>query len=414
MNRFSIICGFAIGLQLIAVVSAQTPNEQPKATEIPLDQIWGYNLPGTRDVAAIPLPEDSEQLGRERENNIDEIRRDLTAKRPSDRALPGFILPRLPDFHLLHVARGQLGMDSRRGAKGRTNTSFSTSDELTLVFFSHPSSYSLHLKGVDQQSNKITVRYQFEPHATRAATVHFAFIPLGKLSAGEYHVEFAEIPIERTKAGEVIDSIVCQSFSFKVVAPPTDEQSADETINYLIPPDNIYTYQMPTFRDVLSIDTPYTGVNLTDSPHVVGIFRALSRSFRTKPAGPAFIVKGRGKQALANAHSVLTGKAKGETELKLKEPATIIFYSLTAGSYVWLDHVTYSDHEVIINYRVVSHMTANSTNHFALIPLPLCRKGDVQVTIRQLSPRSLDGTLRRRFEEADNIVSQSFVFHLVE
>jgi len=199
-----------------------------------------------------------------------------------------------------------------------------------------------------------------------------------------------------------------------VAATPTDEQSADETTNYLIPPDSIYAFHMPTFRDVLAIDTPYVGVNLTESPHVFGIFRAISRSFRTSPAGPSFIVKGRAKVALANAHAVLSGKETGETELKLKEPATIVFYSLTAGRYVWLDHVSWSDHEVIITYRVVSHMDANATEHFALIPLPQCQKGEVQVTVRQLSPRSLDGTLRRRFEEADKIVSQSFVFRLVE
>lgn len=184
--------------------------------------------------------------------------------------------------------------------------------------------------------------------------------------------------------------------------------------NRLVDPASIYAFHMPTFRDVLAIDTPYVGVNLTDSPHVFGIYKSLNRSSQTSPAGPSFIVKGRAKVALANADAVLAGKAKGETELKVKEPATIVFYSLTSGSYIWLDHVSYSDHEVTINYRVVSHMTANATNHFALIPLPQCQKGEVQVTVRQLSPRSLDGTLRRRIGEANNTVSKSFVFRLIE
>jgi len=55
-------------LLLVAFAAVESTCDEPQ--EIELDQIWGCDLPGTRDVAAIPLPEESEQLRKDRENNI--------------------------------------------------------------------------------------------------------------------------------------------------------------------------------------------------------------------------------------------------------------------------------------------------------------------------------------------------------
>lgn len=422
MIRLSLFFGIAIALPLMSTVWAQTPREQSKTVEIPLDQIWGFTIPGTRDVASIPLPEDRRQYAIEREANIEEIQQSLLAKRPSEPAMPGFILPRITDFQLLRVAAGQLGMDARRGSASRvgSSTSFTPNNELSLIFFARSAGRSLQFNTVERRANKVTVRYQFVPDSASQDAVHFAFIPLGKLEAGEYNVEFAETSAGSAENGAGATS-VCKAFSFTVreptvALPGADERTADDTTKRLVRPDSIYTFRMPAFRDVLDLESernPYSQ-NLTDSPFVFGIYRALNRPFKTQPAGPAFIVKGRGQSALLNAHAVLTGKAKGETELKLREPATIVFYSLTSGVYCWLDHVDYSDHEVIINYRFVSHMNAEATSHFALIPLPNCDSGETKVTVRQLSPRTLDGTLLRRSEDAGQIVSKSFVFRLIE
>jgi hypothetical protein len=81
------------------------------AIEIPLDQVWGFDMPGTRDVAGITLPivdekqrpgQDHETYRIQRTNYIELARQHLTTKPGSMTALPGFALPRTPDFHLLH------------------------------------------------------------------------------------------------------------------------------------------------------------------------------------------------------------------------------------------------------------------------------------------------------------------------
>src|SRR3989304_8438408 len=98
MNRFSPIYGFIVIVLWAAAAAAETPNEQPKAEDIPLDQIWGYNLPGTRDIAGIPFPQQKEGVGQtytyldqEREHNIEQIRLALAMKPTGEKALPGFV-----------------------------------------------------------------------------------------------------------------------------------------------------------------------------------------------------------------------------------------------------------------------------------------------------------------------------------
>jgi len=406
MNRLSLATWFFVLLSVTAL--AEPPSEQPK--QIPLDQIWGYNLPGTRDITGLPLPEDIEQLRLGRERNIEEVRRALTAKRPADHALSSFILPRSPDLHVLRIAGGQLESDSRLGAQSRAriSNSYSTSNELTLVFFSHPTSNPVRLKNVERQGSKFTVNYQFEPPSTPEVNVHFALIPLGQLSAGEYQVEFEQTP-------NVQDSskIVCQAFSFKVVEPP-----AAETKRFLIRPDTIYVYDMPQFGDVREFESPRTihpGWQIKDTPLVYDIGRSLHRPFQENhSAGAAFVVEGYRKTALTNAHAVLTNKAERMTEVPSDTDLTLVFYSLTFGRYVWLDSVEQSKTEVVVDYRFVSHMTAEATNHFALIPLGTLSPGPVEVKIRQLPPKAVSGTHHGPVENAERIVSGSFTFEVVE
>jgi hypothetical protein len=170
MNRSSLFCGFAIVLQLIAPVTAQTPNEQP--TQIPLDQIWGYNIPGTRDVRELEPKADPNILG----DQLKGLSRDDAARRMIDeftRRLDVWkilkVLKRRPmggkDAGPAFIVMG-IGKDALQNAEAvfsHTDDALRvlpTGTDLSLVFYSYMSSGRIHLVSVERLQQTITVKYR--------------------------------------------------------------------------------------------------------------------------------------------------------------------------------------------------------------------------------------------------------------
>ena len=173
------------------------------AVEIPLDQVWGFDLPGTRDVAGLTLPVVDEKVrpGMDHEHYrtgrayaIEEIRQSLTTKPLSMRSPPGVALSGEADADTLRRIGGRLvGIKKMGRPVGYDPSEFglmqsrplSPDEPTTLVVFSHPCSYFFRLKRVERDPGVITVQYQFEPHFSPESTVHFALIQLGKLPIGD-------------------------------------------------------------------------------------------------------------------------------------------------------------------------------------------------------------------------------------
>jgi len=393
MKRLSVVFGIMVGSLMVAAASAD------ETKEIPLDQIWGYNLPGTKDVSGIPLPEgiDLERFRSEREQSIDEIRRALMTKPSSQRALPGFMISRKADFYTMRAIASQLRSEARYGWMSRAHQprrSFPSDAKLTLVFFSHPTSYYVRLRNVERQGNTFTVHYQFEPHMTPDVTVHFALIPLGPLPAGKYHVDFQRVPEDRKyldagfKLVQDASTTVCDPFSFTIFEPPVEAPPAKDAT--LIPLDQIWANDMPGTQDVRKLDaTKANGV--TRHPMVQPILDALSISKRPregKKAGPAFVVEGVGMEALKNAYAVFTEQSPSTNEFPANTDLTLVFYSYAFPRYVQIEAVERSENLISVKYRFVSHLDASSTRHFAIIPLGTFRNGTVRVVIKQLPPIS--------------------------
>lgn len=184
------------------------------AIEVPLDQVWGFDMPGTRDVAGITLPvvDEKKQPGIDHESYriqrghiVEQIRQRLTTKPGSMNALPGFALSRAPDFYTLRAADLRLAITNKMGRPGfnpakaepSRSSPLTPGEEVTLVISSYPCSYFFRLKQVERNENVITVRYQFEPHYSPESTVHFALIPLGVLPIGDYKVEMEQVPMDK-------------------------------------------------------------------------------------------------------------------------------------------------------------------------------------------------------------------------
>jgi hypothetical protein len=430
MNRFSLTCGFAIAVLWSAAAADDAPSEQSKDTTIQLDQIWGYNLPGTRDISGMPLPEGDETYGQqlatlrsEREQHIEDIRRALSTKSPTQRALPSFVYPRLTDFYALRAIASQVLRDANgRRRDQAVSNSFPAGEEFTLVFFSHPTSYYVRLKKVERQSNTFVVHYQFEPHTTPEATVHFALIPLSKLAAGEYHVDFRRVPEERKyldagfKLVQDSSTVVCDPFSFKVFEPPVDEPRAKDAT--LIPLDHFWAYDMPgtiNVRELESKRQPGQPWEMRQSPLTMQILESLHQFPKAnEKAGSAFVVLGTGKEALTNAHAIFTKQAEPQAVFPSGSKLSLVFYSFTFGRYVQVASVEQSKTLITVNYRFVSHATAIATTHFAIIPLGQVQDGEVQVKIRQLPPTSVHRQKVTFVSDPQRIVCDSFVFRVGE
>jgi len=390
MKRLSLVTWFFVLLS--ATAAAETK-------QIPLDQIWGYNLPETRDIAGIPLPVESEKGGREyatlrseRERNIETVRRSLSQKPPAERSLPGFVYPRKPDFFTLRAVASQLLDESKNQRRRPRTSSLLSGNEYTLVFFSHPTSYYVRLRGVERKDNTFVVKYQFEPHKSQEVTTHFALIPLGALKAGEYHVELKRIPERDIDFQLVQDSsvIVCNSFSFKVLDPPVYADEATAEGASIIPLQDIWANRMPGTTPVQELED-LSGVEsekeLFERSYVLQISRSLSRRLEEgEETRPVFVVAGDGREALEKAAGVFRGNIMPADEFSTDDNLTLVFHSLQSGWYIHLTSVGRTEHTFTIKYRPVSHMTFDVTTHFALIPLGRLTEGRNEVKVECLKP----------------------------
>jgi hypothetical protein len=186
-----------------------------EAEAIPLSDVWAWNISGTR-------PMDGSRHGTEYASPegrlLDEIRVALqlpfvepkVAK--SGFAVSGADADALREAHAV-LANHQPPPDS-----------FPADSTISIVFFSHKSTYYCHLDGAEIHGHRIRVPYRFIPHQTDNITSHFALIPLGKLAPGKYTVEMDRMPmgpeyLHKNYHDLPLDEarrIVCKSFSFTV------------------------------------------------------------------------------------------------------------------------------------------------------------------------------------------------------
>ncbi len=226
MNRLATVCAIGMGLLLVAVAGAATPNEQPKATEIPLDQIWGYNLPGTRDVRDLEPKRDIRNMTHKEflwGSLVNRIAARLE-KGPNrgEKADSAFVVVGTDKEALKNADDVFLGRQPRK-------ESFPTDMDLTLVFFSHPSSLDMKIVSVEKSTGQIQVKYQClstQPSESRirnleSAVTRFALIPLGRLPAGEVQASIEQLPPvdQQGKPVKLVRdprTVVCNSASLTV------------------------------------------------------------------------------------------------------------------------------------------------------------------------------------------------------
>jgi hypothetical protein len=196
-NSFS----FFVGEQTAAV---QGPNEA--GGEIYLDEIWGYGMPETRRVAELDG------------NLVGEIGRSLAPGRRENRQTGDGFAVLGTGLNGLREAHAVLVMSNKPQNK------FPADSEISLIFFTYWPPRYVHLHRVERKKNVIDVYYRFTPSAG-GLSQHFALIPLGNLSAGEYRVNIVRSPMGQRRIDR--DSLpvseadsrraVCNSFGFSMI-----------------------------------------------------------------------------------------------------------------------------------------------------------------------------------------------------
>lgn len=418
--RRSIACLIALAISFSAAGN-EGAEPEPETVIIPLDQIWGYNLPGTRDIAGVPLPE-PKGIGQteasfrvQREGYIEQMRQALASKAPTETALAGFVLPGHVDFYTLRRASSELRGDTRLGPPNRapTKKTHKIDGEMTLVFFSYPASYYVRLKEVELSGGDIKVSYQFEPHSSIETTVHFTLIPLGKLPAGDYRVDFEQIPMDQKylDAGFAPASpeglyLVSRPFSFEMWEPTDPEPLPDGAT--LIPLDQIWAWKMPGTKNVGKLDA-----DKTETGAIYQILASLSkRPKEGEKAGPAFVVEGTGEEALKKAADVLTKREEATPRVAADTDLSLVFYSYSCGQFVHIVSVEKAEKQIRVKYQFVGHPTTNMTSHFTLIPLGELPEGEVEVIIEQTPSIDERGEEQPPFRDLERLVSDSFTFEV--
>jgi len=203
----------------------QSSESKQDLVNIPLDQIWALDMPGTRDVRDLE-PDFSKQRLSNKEmihrSMIEQIRRAHNANhwpKGNENAGPGFVVEGI-DLESLTQARDVFLEKQKR------YETFPAGTDFTIVFYAYETGVYVHLDKVIRDDNIINVHYHFTTHSTAYVTSHFALIPVGKLPPGSYQIKMVQRPVQAQPGDgwasttpvkpEFVDRFVCKSFQFEV------------------------------------------------------------------------------------------------------------------------------------------------------------------------------------------------------
>lgn len=228
MKWFCLISVFVLILFSQRNASSETPQDQPKATIIPLDQIWGYEMPGTRDIRELEPKRQTGNMPTEeviRGSLILQIRQAL-GNRPKagEQAGPALVVVGTGKEALKNAHAAIMAKDKKESVPIRQQLEARVlpfDAELSVVFYSYMCGRYVRIISVEQSEKLITVKYQLVSHITGDMTIHFALIPLGKLHQGAVQVKIMQVPSVNTEGQRAtplqnVESIICDGFTFAV------------------------------------------------------------------------------------------------------------------------------------------------------------------------------------------------------
>jgi len=208
MSRFVAAYGVAIALFFIAVAAtADSVPERPKPKDIPLDRIWAYDMPGTRNIRDLDTKLDLKRLELNLKNKPPNERDRLLKaemirhsdvlkilqqlKRTPKPVGPVFIVEGTGKTALQNALKT---FSERRKAGREVPIALPANNELSLVWFSEQCGHYIRLVEVKRSPETITVKYRFVVHHKAMMRPNLALIPVGKFPKGTYQVKVEQAP----------------------------------------------------------------------------------------------------------------------------------------------------------------------------------------------------------------------------
>jgi len=418
---------------------APDPGLSENAVEIPLEQVWAYQMPGTRPMEV--GKKDGTYLSDEGPL-LDEIRRVLVV---DWREGPKLLKDGMPGFAVLGT-----GMDALREAhavlvkKQAPRKSFPEDAKVSLVFFSNQCSRYVHLHRVEREENRVEIRYRFVGHkygrGGTTGTKHFALIPLDKVAAGNVQVKVTQSPMEQRHEGSVarlfppegVRLMVCKSFSFsvdgeekpgkpvravelesKIETGVINESLADKPESIEIPLEQIAGLgrgglrtlepELHVYRDtpekIKKYSTP-EGMEEIRRKMAKSLAIPIERSVATLPIGKkvkpraGFAVLGRDRAALPGVHRVLVQGGAPENSFSLGSEVSIVFFTHPTTPRVRLDRVVQKGNTIEIHYRMIFRGQTSSRSTLVFIPCGKLPAGEYQVKMIRSSRKEKEISTR--------------------
>ncbi len=198
---------------------------QSPPIEIPLNNIWTYNMPGTPNTQPLGVRQVYSSLSQQIYMAI--------GRRSEEKQPIG------PGFAVAGTGRGALESIKKIMEQDQMPSQvFPMDTEVSLFFFTRKSSRHIYLKDVRLSKETVTIHYYFAQASTTgiqtmSSTRYLALIPLGRLPVGSYTVNIVEVLKEgkhgmhyRSVSKELAEKLICKSFSFSI--EPTTKEDAHE------------------------------------------------------------------------------------------------------------------------------------------------------------------------------------------
>jgi hypothetical protein len=207
-------------LAILFAALASSAMAAETTSQIPMDQIWSNSAPGARPLRAL---EPDIFVKRDTPEKIQKFSTPEARAAIRDRAKHSLVLQieramgKLPTSEDQKAKKGfavsGLGKDALASvvsviAKGRPPVNkFTSRENISVVFFSHPFQPAVELAQVERKKNSIVIKFKMIPNPHMTISWGLSLIPMGKLPTGEYRVHMVRIPEAKKLNQETLYSV---------------------------------------------------------------------------------------------------------------------------------------------------------------------------------------------------------------
>jgi len=209
------------------------------------------------------------------------------------------------------------------------------------------------------------------------------------------------------------------SFILTITAVLTVATASTESVQ--ISNNTIWGLNLPGTKDIKELESVPKGLpekEFLRRSALLRMTRKLNHSGYGKSDKPpvGFVVEGLGKEALAKASDVITGKTKRSEVFPTGKDLTLVFFTNASGRYVRLDEVVRRGNDIDIKYHFVTKNTMDAEVYVALIPLGKLPANKYPVWVKRNPPVYGRGAANRPTSPAivKKTISGSFTFIVSE